>query len=94
MLKRDRPRLNSEELNARLRFYVGLTLAAVLAFTMGAVLYSLIYVTQPMEQSPNDKAFFDLITPIATFLVGTLSGVMVAGNNNRKDKSSETDSSS
>jgi hypothetical protein len=93
MLNRDRTRLTPEDLNARLRFAVGLTLAGVLAFTMGAVLYSLIYVTQPMEQSPNDKAFFDLITPIATFLVGTLSGVMVAGNNNRKDKTNETDSS-
>jgi hypothetical protein len=41
-----------------------------------------------MEQSPNDKAFFDLITPIATFLVGTLSGVMISNSNIKKDKDS------
>jgi len=27
-----------------------------------------------------------LITPIATFLVGTLSGVMISNSNNKKDK--------
>lgn len=82
-------RLTEEQLNSRLRFTIGVVLAAVLAGTMGSVLYSLIYVTQPMEQSPNDKAFFDLITPIATFLVGTLSGVMVssAGRKDKNDKS-------
>jgi hypothetical protein len=79
-------RLTEEQLNTRLRFVIGVVLAAVLAGTMGSVLYSLIYVTQPMEQSPNDKAFFDLITPIATFLVGTLSGVMISNSNNKKDK--------
>ena len=79
-------RLTEEQLNTRLRFVIGVVLAAVLAMTMGSVLYSLIYVTQPMEQSPNDKAFFDLITPIATFLVGTLSGVMISNSNIKKDK--------
>jgi hypothetical protein len=41
------------------------------------VLGSLVWVDQPMEQSPNDAAFFELITPIATFLVGSLSGIMI-----------------
>jgi len=81
-------RLTEEQLNTRLRFVIGVVLAVVLAGTMGTVLYSLIYVTQPMEQSPNDKAFFDLITPIATFLVGTLSGVMISNSNYKKDKDS------
>ncbi len=79
-------RLTEEQLNTRLRFVIGVVLASVLAGTLGSVLYSLIYVTQPMEQSPNDKAFFDLITPIATFLVGTLSGVMISNSNIKKDK--------
>lgn len=82
-------RLTEEQLNTRLRFVIGVVLAIVLAGTMGTVLYSLIYVTQPMEQSPNDKAFFDLITPIATFLVGTLSGVMISNSGNKKDKDPE-----
>jgi hypothetical protein len=30
-----------------------------------------------MQQSPNDAKFFELITPIATFLTGILSGIML-----------------
>jgi hypothetical protein len=38
------------------------------------------FVTQPLEAiSPIDSKFFELIIPIATFLTGTLSGIMLAG---------------
>lgn len=30
--------------------------------------------------APIDQKFFELIIPIATFLTGTLSGIMLAGN--------------
>jgi hypothetical protein len=44
------------------------------------VLYSIIFVTQPLNaMSPIDGKFFELIIPIATFLTGTLSGIMLAG---------------
>ena len=37
--------------------------------------------TQPLNAiSPIDQKFFELIVPIATFLTGTLSGIMLAGN--------------
>ena len=67
-----------EEMNARLRFIVGVCLAFTLTGTIFAVLYSLIHVTQPMFVSPNDQKFFELIQPIATFLTGTLSGIMLS----------------
>jgi len=71
------PRYTSEELMSRLKFIVGLTLAATLTGIVFVVLYSLIFVVQPMTQSPNDAKFFELITPIATFLTGILSGIML-----------------
>lgn len=71
------PRYTESELMARLKFVVGLTLAATLTGIVFVVLYSLIFVTQPMTQSPNDAKFFELITPIATFLTGILSGIML-----------------
>jgi phosphoribosylcarboxyaminoimidazole (NCAIR) mutase len=38
------------------------------------------FVTQPLNAiSPIDAKFFELIIPIATFLTGTLSGIMLAG---------------
>jgi hypothetical protein len=56
---------------------LGLTLFGIVF----VVLYSLIFVTQPMNgMSPVDNKFFELIIPIATFLTGTLSGIMLAGD--------------
>lgn len=71
------PRYTESELMARLKFTVGLSLAFTLTGIVFVVLYSLIFVTQPMMQSPNDAKFFELITPIATFLTGILSGIML-----------------
>lgn len=75
------PRYTSEELQARLKFFIGLILGFTLFGIVFVVLYSLIFVTQPMNgMSPVDNKFFELIIPIATFLTGTLSGIMLAGD--------------
>ena len=75
------PRYTTEELNARLKFFIGLILGLTLFGIVFVVLYSLIFVTQPMNgMSPVDNKFFELIIPIATFLTGTLSGIMLAGD--------------
>lgn len=77
----DGPRYTTEELNARLKFFIGLILGLTLFGIVFVVLYSLIFVTQPMNgMSPVDNKFFELIIPIATFLTGTLSGIMLAGD--------------
>lgn len=80
-----------EELNAKLRFIVGVCLAFTLTGTIFAVLYSLIHVTQPMFVSPNDQKFFELIQPIATFLTGTLSGIMLSGSGSSRKKDEKED---
>jgi hypothetical protein len=70
-----------EQLMARLRFFIGICLAMTLTGIVFVVLYSIIFVTQPLNAiSPIDQKFFELIIPIATFLTGTLSGIMLAGN--------------
>jgi hypothetical protein len=69
-----------EQLMARLKFFIGICLAMTLTGIVFVVLYSLIFVTQPLNaMSPIDQKFFELIVPIATFLTGTLSGIMLAG---------------
>jgi hypothetical protein len=74
-------RYTTEELNARLKFFIGVVLGLTLFGIVFVVLYSLIFVTQPMNgMSPVDNKFFELIIPIATFLTGTLSGIMLAGD--------------
>lgn len=70
-----------DQLMARLRFFIGICLALTLTGIVFVVLYSIIFVTQPLNaMSPIDQKFFELIIPIATFLTGTLSGIMLAGN--------------
>ena len=69
-----------EQLMARLKFFIGICLALTLVGIVFVVLYSLIFVTQPMGAiAPIDSKFFELIIPIATFLTGTLSGIMLSG---------------
>jgi hypothetical protein len=80
------PRYTESELMARLKFTVGLSLAFTLTGIVFVVLYSLIFVTQPMTQSPNDAKFFELITPIATFLTGILSGIMLGKGEDKKEE--------
>ncbi len=69
-----------DQLMARLKFFIGVCLALTLTGIVFVVLYSIIFVTQPLNaMSPIDQKFFELIVPIATFLTGTLSGIMLAG---------------
>jgi hypothetical protein len=76
----NKPRLTPSELNARLRFIVGLVLAGILALTMALMLFGLLFVYQGSELSPVDAKFFELMTPVVMFLTGTLSGTMIASS--------------
>ena len=76
------------DLDTKLRFIIGCTLAVTLMGIVGVVLYSLVFVTQPMNSmAPIDAKFFELITPIATFIVGSL-GTLLAMN--KKPPSGDT----
>ena len=76
-----------EQLMSRLKFFIGIVLSLTLFGIVFVVLYSLIFVTQPLNAiSPIDQKFFELIVPIATFLTGTLSGIMLAGNDKESQK--------
>ncbi len=76
-----------EQLMARLKFFIGICLALTLTGIVFVVLYSIIFFTQPLNAiSPIDQKFFELIIPIATFLTGTLSGIMLAGGDKEAQK--------
>lgn len=82
-MKENEPKIimyTEEQLMARLKFFIGVCLATTLTGIVFVVLYSIIFVTQPLNAiSPIDQKFFELIIPIATFLTGTLSGIMLSG---------------
>ena len=74
------------DLDAWLRFIVGVTLAVI----VGVVLYSIVFVMQPLDAlAPADAEFFKLITPLATFIAGALGGVMASGSGKSKCKEKE-----
>lgn len=82
-------RYTNDELMMRMKFIIGTSLSFTLTGIVFVVLYSLIFVTQPIGgQSPNDAEFFKLITPIATFLTGILSGIMLGNDGKKKEEGS------
>jgi hypothetical protein len=71
-------RYTQSELDARLKFLLGTILGLILLFTAGGILYGLLFVTQPIgAQSENDKMFFNVLGSIATFITGTLAGILI-----------------
>jgi hypothetical protein len=84
-------RLTERELMVRLKVLVGSVLSLTLMGTVFMVLYALIFVEQDLETiGPIDQKLFELIIPVATFLTGTLSGIMLS-NPSGKEEDDETD---
>jgi hypothetical protein len=78
-------RLTAADLDARLKFILGITLGSILFLTALGIIYGLLFVTQPIgAQSENDKMFFNVLGSIATFITGTLAGILI-GNSGAKD---------
>jgi hypothetical protein len=78
-------RLTPADLDARLKFILGITLGSILFLTAIGIIYGLLFVTQPIgAQSENDKMFFNVLGSIATFITGTLAGILI-GNSGAKD---------
>ena len=85
-------RLTPEDLDARLKFVIGCVLGAVLLVTTVAILYALVFVTQPIGvQSENDKMFFNVLSSVATFITGTLAGLMITSRNKSESPGSNNE---
>jgi hypothetical protein len=79
-LMTQRNKMSPEDLHARLIVTIGIILAIVFAGSVFALLYALLFITQPLgDQAPNDAAFIDLVSTLCVFLTGSLAGVL-AGN--------------
>jgi hypothetical protein len=83
-------RLSNEQLKARLIVFIGVSLAVTFMFSVGGMLYALIFVTQPLgDQAPNDRAFIELLTTLTIFLTGSLGSVLASNGLKDKAKSGE-----
>jgi hypothetical protein len=78
-------------LDEKLKFCIGIGMTITLMGIVGTVLYSLVFVTQPMGgMAPNDARFFELLFPIATFITGSL-GTLLAINTDPAKPSKKPD---
>jgi polyferredoxin len=88
-----RSRFTPEELHARLIVTIGIILASVFAISVASLLWALVFVTQPMQQAPNDAAFIDLVSTLTVFLTGTLAGIVSANGLKSKPREKPDESS-
>ena len=77
-------RLTNEEIKARLILIVGIALSFSFVMAIVSLIYGLLFVVQPLEQSPNDAEAWGVLSPMLMTLAGGLIGLL-AGNG-LKDK--------
>ena len=84
--------MTTAELDARLKFVIGCILGFVLLITTIGVLWALVFVAQPIgAQAENDKMFFTVLSSVATFITGTLAGLMISSGQSTEDKENNED---
>lgn len=82
-----RNRLDPQDIHARLILMIGATLSITFVVVTIGVVYSLMFITQPIgAQAPNDAAFIDLLKTLSIFLTGSLGGVLAGNGLKPKDK--------
>jgi hypothetical protein len=87
-----RKRLSNSEIKARLVLMVGVTLSMVFGISMVAILYSLVFVVQPAEPSPNDTEMLQIVSGSFAVLLGGLLGLLSAnGLRDKQDKDKDDD---
>lgn len=63
-----------EQLNAYLKFAIGLTFCLILILMASLSMYSVVFVTQPMSgMAPADKQFFLLLSDMSKYILGALA---------------------
>jgi ribose/xylose/arabinose/galactoside ABC-type transport system permease subunit len=77
-------RLSNEEIKARLILIVGIALSFSFVAAIVSLIFGLLFVVQPLEQSPNDSEAWAVLSPMLMTLAGGLIGLL-AGNG-LKDK--------
>jgi hypothetical protein len=86
--------MNNDEIKARLILIVGITLSVTFFISTAALLYGLLFVTQPLEVSDNDKSAWSLLSPMMMFLTGSLAGVLASnGLKHQKDNNDNSKTS-
>ena len=79
-------RMTSEEIKARLIFIVACALSFTFVMAPMSLIYGLLFVTQPLDVSDNDKSAWATLQPLLLFLTGSLAGLLSANCLKSKEK--------
>lgn len=67
-------KFTEEQLNALLKFVIGITFCVILVMMASLSMYSVVFVTQPMSgMAPADKQFFLLLSDMSKYILGALA---------------------
>ena len=76
----------NDEIKARLILIVGIGLTCAFVGSIFTLLYGLLFVTQPLEQAPNDAEAFSVLNPMLMTLSGGLIGLLASNGLKSKTK--------
>jgi O-antigen/teichoic acid export membrane protein len=77
---------SNDEIKARLILIVGVGLTLAFVGSIFSLIYGLLFVTQPLEQSPNDSEAFSVLNPMLMTLSGGLIGLLASNGLKSKPK--------
>jgi hypothetical protein len=76
----------NDEIKARLILSVGIGLTVAFVGSIFTLLYGLLFITQPLEQAPNDAEAFSVLNPMLMTLSGGLIGLLASNGLKNKEK--------
>ena len=82
----------NSEIKARLVLMVGAALSLTFLVSVFMILYSLTFVVQPLEVSPNDQKGWETLSSVMLVLAGALTGLLASNGLKDKDKDDNSES--
>lgn len=69
--------LSADQIEVRIWAFVVIAVTLILMFIVGALLYSVTFVTQPIKaMAPIDQAYTKMLNDIVLLIVGGIGGIM------------------
>ena len=82
---------SNSEIKARLVLLVGAALSLTFLMSVFMILYSLTFIVQPLEVSPNDQKGWETLSSVMLVLAGALTGLLASNGLKDKDKGEDDD---
>ena len=73
------------------RSIVGVAVSLTFVGTVFTLLYGLLFVTQPLEQAPNDAEAWKVLSPLTLTMSGVLAGLLAANGLKSRGKDGSDD---